>query len=38
MERFWTKHYEQAVPKDLVLVTPASIAEDMRLARVYGLR
>ncbi len=25
-----------AGPRDLVLVTPASIAEDARLARVYG--
>ncbi len=32
------KRWGGPIPKDLVLVTPASIAEDMRLARVYGLR
>lgn len=32
------KRWGGPVPKDLVLVTPASIAEDARLVRVYGAR
>jgi hypothetical protein len=38
IEAAMEKRWGGAVPRDLVLVTPASIAEDARLARVYGSR
>ncbi len=38
IERAMERRWGGAVPRDLVLVTPASIAEDARLAPVYGSR